>query len=566
MKFSAFSVYLKRLEAVSSRIEITKILSELFKAATRNEIGNIVNLSLGQLAPSFNSIVFNIAEKMMIQALAKAYSVSPEEILKLYKQKGDLGEVAHELSKNKDSNLTVNDVFDKFVSLAKDEGEGSVERKIEAISDLLQKMDPLSARFTARIPVGKLRLGFSDKTVIDALSWMETGSKANSAEIEKAYFVVADIAYIATLVKEHGVQGIAKKITPVINTPVLPMLAQRVKSPAEMVEKMEEVAVEPKFDGLRAQIHFSKSGVKVFTRNLNDISWMFPELGDTQKFSNATDFIIDTEAVGVDEERKQAANFQTTMTRRRKHDIDKYSTSIPIQFNVFDIMYKNGRSLMDLPYLQRREELKDLFKKNNLFLVDRFVVTKDPQVIMVEMETKLGEGLEGVMVKKLDSKYIAGRTGYRWVKLKEGEKQAAKLADTIDAVVMGFTAGKGKRAGFGLGQFLVGVVDGEQIKTTTKIGTGISDDQFKDLKVRLTKIQVKQKPGEYEVDKNLQPDFWVEPKLIVEIAADEITKSPNHTAGLALRFPRLIKFRDDKDKQSATTLTELHKLFELQKK
>ncbi len=572
MKFSEFSQYLKRLEEVSSRIEITKILVELFKQSDKDEVTNIVNLSLGQLAPSYKSIVFNVAEKMMIQAIAKAYAKPPEEILRLYKQKGDLGSASQELAKNSSADISVNAIFAEFVKLARDEGEGSVERKIEAIATLLSKVDPLSARFIARIPVGKLRLGFSDKTVIDALSWMETGDKSKSAEIEKAFFVVPDIAYIAREVKIYGADKISKNISPILGIPILPMLAQRVKSPSEMIEKMEEVSIEPKFDGLRAQIHFGKEGVKVFTRNLNEVSWMFPELDKTLEISNARDFIIDTEAVGVDEKTKLMANFQTTMTRRRKHGITEFSSSVPIQFNVFDIMYKNGRSLIGKTYLTRRKELKDLFKKNNLFLVDRFIVTKDTEIIKKEMDKELSAGLEGVMVKRIDSKYIAGRTGFRWVKLKESEKQAAKLADTIDVVVMGYTQGKGKRAVFGIGQFLVGVVDNKKnsddyvVKTTTKIGTGISDDQLRQLKQRLTKLEVKEKPEEYDVDKNLTPDFWVTPKLIVEIAADEITKSPNHTAGLALRFPRLIKFRDDKNIENATTLEELQHLFKLQKK
>ncbi|MBX4205865.1 ATP-dependent DNA ligase [Candidatus Microgenomates bacterium] len=565
MKFSELSIYLQKLEDISSRIEITKILVELFKKSDSSEIGQIVNLTLGQLAPSFKSIVFNVAEKMMIQSLAIAYDETPEEILKLYKLHGDLGNVSATLNKNKDTSLTVKQIFEQLVEIAQDEGEGSVDRKIQALATLLKKVDSLSSRFLTRIPVGRLRLGFSDKTIIDALSWMHTGDKSLSKEIEKAYFVVPDIALLAKEIKQKGIKEAVKNITPILGTPVLPMLAQRVKSPTEMIEKMTEVAIEPKFDGLRAQIHFDGKNVKVFTRNLNDVSWMFPELANTQKFTNAKKFIVDTEAVGVSEETKQMANFQTTMTRRRKHDIEKYSSSIPIQFNVFDVVLVNNKSLMDETYLSRRKHLDNLFKANNLFLVDQFIVTKDPKVIDYEMQKELSEGLEGVLIKKTDSKYIAGRTGYRWVKLKESENQSAKLADTIDAVVMGYTAGKGKRAGFGVGQFLVGVVDKDKIKTITKIGTGLTDDQFRELKQRLTKLEVKDKPKEYEVDKILEPDFWVIPSQVVEIAADEITKSPNHTAGLALRFPRLIKFRDDKSIKQATNLKELKSLYNLQK-
>ena len=168
------------------------------------------------------------------------------------------------------------------------------------------------------------------------------------------------------------------------------------------------------------------------------------------------------------------------------------------------------------------------------------------------------------MVKRANSRYVPGRTGWRWVKMKESEKAAAKLADTLDLVVMGYTRGRGKRATFGVGQFFAGVKDGGKIKTVTKVGTGLTDKQFKELSARLNKISVKEKPKNYEVDKTLEPDFWVTPELVVEIAADEITKSPNHTAGMALRFPRLIKFRDDKSADQITTLEELKELAEMQ--
>ena len=144
--------------------------------------------------------------------------------------------------------------------------------------------------------------------------------------------------------------------------------------------------------------------------------------------------------------------------------------------------------------------------------------------------------------------------------MKEAEGSSGKLADTVDCVVMGYTQGKGKRAGFGIGQFLAGIVDGDKVKSVTKVGTGLTDEQFRELKKRLVALTVGEMPKEYEVHKDLAPDFWVRPELIVELAADEVTKSPKHTAGLALRFPRLVKFRDDKSPAQATTLKEIKKL------
>jgi DNA ligase-1 len=580
MKFGELAKYLEKLEKTSSRIKITEILSEVFKKAKAEEIDKITYLLLGQLAPSYEGLVFNIAERMMLQIIAKAFSVDIQEVKKIYKKKGDLGRVAFACAKNKKSksksqNLSVVDVYEELKLIAEEEGEGSQERKIEGMAKLLANLDSLSVRYVGRMPIGRLRLGFSDKTIIDALSWMVKGDKTARDDLEKAYFVLPDIGLLAKSVKKFGVIKALRNIKPVIGVPVLPMLAQRLKSPAEMVEKMQEVGVEPKFDGLRIQIHYKKSGfgkegknVRAFTRNLNDTGWMFPELKGIKKYIHADEAILDCEAVGVDEKRRVLANFQKTMTRRRKHEIEKIASKIPIRFYVFDILLKNEKSMMNKKYVERREVLDKTVKKSKVLEVVDSKITQDPKVIEKMMKMEIKEGLEGIIVKRAGSRYVPGRCGWRWVKMKEEESAKAKLADTLDCIVMGYSVGRGKRAEFGIGQFLVGMLDpldDEKIKSLTKVGTGLTDDQFRELKKRLVKLEVSNKPKEYKVDKDLKPDFWVRPSLVVEVAADEITKSPKHTAGYALRFPRLVKFRDDKSVSQATTVSEIKKLFKLQK-
>jgi DNA ligase-1 len=573
MKFKDFAVYLDLLEKTSSRIEITKILAELFRKSDKGEIDKVVYLSLGGLVPQYKGIVFNIAERMMAQAIAKAYGQKVEKVRELYKKKGDLGDVVFsfaETKKLKDKRTekpTITDVYNRLFKIAQDEGEGSQDRKIVKTADLLSRLDPLSAKFVARIPIGNLRLGFSDKTVLDALSWMEKGDKSAKNDLEKAYYVLPDVGLLAKNVKSYGVRKAVKKIKPVIGVPVLPMLAQRLKSPAEMIEKMGEVAVEPKFDGLRISLHY-KSGkngfVKAFTRNMNETSWMFPELKDISKYISANEIILDSEAVGVDEVRQGLANFQKTMTRRRKHEIQDKALKIPIKFYVFDIIIKDGKSLLSMPYLKRRKILAKTVKSGKVLEVVDYQITSNPKTIEKEMAREVKEGMEGIIVKRADSEYVAGRTGWRWVKMKEAESKVSKLSDTLDCVVMGYTGGRGKRVTFGIGQFLVGIKDNDKIKTVTKVGTGLTDELFREMKKRLKILEVNSQPKEYEVDKNLKPDFWVAPSLVVEIAADEITKSPKHTAGYALRFPRLIRFRDDKSPAQVTTVSEVKKLYKLQ--
>ncbi len=564
MDLTTFAGYLDKLEKTASRLEITQILSNLLKEASSSEIDKAVYLSLGVLAPNYEGVILNLAEKMMLRVLSLAYGISLDEVKSEYKRKGDIGNVAQELSEKqgfKGESVSVAEIYENLFAIAKDSGEGSQDRKIEKMAKILSEIDPESARFIARIPVGRLRLGFSEKTVLDALSSM---SGVPSTEIESAYNIHPDIGYIAKLVKDNKLES----AVPEIGVPVVPMLAARLNSPTEMIKKMGEVSVEPKFDGLRIFIHYKKKGdvVKIFTRNMNSIPLeTFPELKDVGKFIKARDAILDSEAIGVDPEREMFLDFQKTIQRRRKYEITKNASEIPLQFQVFDILLLNGKSMIQVPYLDRREALKKVVVNDSLLKVDENTVTSDPEVIKELHQKYLKKNLEGVVVKKTKAGYISGRTGWNWVKMKEVEGTRGKLSDTIDCVIMGYTAGKGKRADFGMGQFLAGIRDGDKFKTLTKVGTGLTDEQFKELKKRLFKISSVSKPKEYEVDKDLIPDFWVMPKVVVELAADEITISPKHTAGLALRFPRLVRFRDDRGASDITSLSELKDLFRLQK-
>ena len=592
MTFSELAKYLERLEATPSRLEITRILAELFKKAEADEIDKITYLVLGTLAPNYKGIVFNMADKLVIQAVAKAYGRNTQDVILEYKKTGDLGQVAEEFAGNSKSEIrnskqiTILQIYNDLNKIAQDEGEGSVERKVDKMAELLNKVDSLSARYLTRIPIGKLRLGFSDKTIIDALSWMETGGKSKSKKIGEAYNILPDVGLLAKNVKRMGIDRACKNVSPVVGIPVLPMLAQRLKSPKEMIEKMGEVFVEPKFDGLRVLIHYKKLRtkskeeikkgrneegnilIKAFTRNSNDVTDMFPEIQRIGEFVKCDEVILDSEAVGMDPEMKRLLDFQTTMKRRRVHQIGLTASAIPLRFQIFDVLYKDGVNLMDLPYEKRRSVLEKIFTDNKLFVVDEKIKTDDPEVINSEYRRRIKEGLEGVIVKKADGQYVAGRTGWRWVKMKQEEAAEGKLSDTVDCVVMGYTVGRGKRAGFGVGQFLVGITSDSKsngkILTLTKIGTGLTDEQFRELKTRLTKLEVKEKPREYEAHKNYTPDYWVEPKLVVELAGDDLTKSPTHTSGYALRFPRLVNFRDDKSVAEATTLQEIKTLFGMQ--
>lgn len=564
MKFKSLATYLEKLEKTSSRNEITSILADLFEKSDKEEIEKIVYLVLGQLAPNYKGVVLNIAERMMWKILAQAYDTEEIKIKEMFKKEGDLGNVAYLLSQNNESSLSVVDVFNELMDIAEDGGSGSQERKVSMMAKLLGNLDKLSARYVARIPVGKLRLGFSEMTILDALSVMTKGDKSDRKRIEEAFNVSVDIGKIARMVKS----GKELHAEPVPGTPVRPSLAERLPSAEKIMEKVgTNVYVEPKYDGFRSQVHIWKEKgerkVAIFSRNMEATTQMFPDVVEYAKEIKVESAIFDSEAIGYDAIKDKFLPFQETIQRKRKHGIEEAAKTFPLKLFIFDILYKNGENLMDKPFNERRKILENTVKENGNIFVTRQDTIKKPDLIRDLVKKYLSEGLEGAMIKKIDAPYKAGGRGYHWVKYKKTTEKG--LADTIDCLVLGVNKGKGKRSGFGAGAFLVGVRNGDKLLSVSKIGTGLTDEQWRELYLRSEKVKSKNKPNEYVVDKNLEPDTWVRPSIVVEILADEITISPIHSAKFALRFPRLIRFRDEKSVKDVTSVEELSKLFDMQK-
>jgi len=568
MLFSKLASYFNKLEKTSGRLEMTAILAELFKEAGDDEVRQVCYLSLGRLGPLYESLDFNLAGKLMMRVLARAYKVGEPEVRKIYGEVGDLGNVAQFLggkqkTDDRKQKLTVNEVFDRLYEIARVSGSGSVEQKIVWMVELLQLSEPLSAKYIVRIPLGNMRLGFSEKTLIEALSWMERGDKSLKTEIEHGYHVFPDIGEIADRFKEKGIKGL-EGIKIKIGAPVLPQLCQRVGTPEEMIEKQGgRVLAEPKFDGERIQLHLDRGQkflVKMFTRDLEEVSDMFPELVEVVDAQiKADQVVLDGEVVGVDPETSKFIPFQETIQRKRKYGVKEKAQEIPVKYFAFDILHKNGKDLLNLPFSKRREILEKTIgglkgvKEINVTPQREFT---EPEGLQEFLEEEVGKGAEGLVVKDPRAEYEAGARKFRWIKYKP-EK------DTVDAVVLGYYFGEGKRAGFGIGKFLTGVYD-ERIdgfKTLTKVGTGLTDEQWVSMKTQMSKLKTQICPKGVDVPKGLTPDVWVRPEMVVVIKYDEISKSPLHTAGYALRFPRLISFRDDKSAAEATTTEEIREMY-----
>lgn len=570
MLFSTLAAYLQKLEGTRSRNAITGILAELLHHADSREIGKLCYLLQGRVAPLYEATEFGMADKFMIRAISRAYGVPSDEVIRKFKELGDLGKAATALHHGKTQKLEVRDAYNLLRQIAETGGQGSQEKKIQLLSDILIRVDAVAACYVVRIPLDKLRLGFSETTILDSLSWMLKGDKSLRSTLEDAYNVRPDIGYISETVKKEGIRGLSH-VRARVGSPVLAQLCQRLPNASDMIKKMGKVAVEPKYDGVRVQIHVmreKKGGATVatFSRNLERTTDMFPELSEIRKEVAATEAILDCEAVGLDPKTGKITSFQETSTRKRKHGIGEASKSVPLRFFVFDILYTDGKDLLAVPLSERRNILARTVRPARLLAISPQIVTDDPTTLRAYHDKQLRLGLEGVVVKKWNSPYEPGRRGYSWVKFKEEEGRTGKLTDTIDAVIMGYYLGEGKRTGFGIGAFLVGVRKNDQFVTVTKIGTGVSDDLWKDLRKQLHAIEARGIPKEYrDVSKGLIPDVWVRPRIVVELAGDDVTKSPNHTAGFAVRFPRLVRIRTDKRPDQATTVREVEEMFNSQK-
>lgn len=572
MYFSTLATYFERIEEKSSRLEITHILAELFNQLSVEEIGQTVYLLQGRVAPLFEKTEFGMAEKTVIKSIVSSLNVDRPYFEKENRRLGDVGKTVEEFKKQyvsfEEREMTINEVFLDLERLAKASGDGSNEMKVGILSGLIRQLDSKSCRYLVRIPQGMMRLGFSDMTIIDSYSWMLTGTKQYRPEIEAAYHVRPDLGYIGRLIKEKGIEGI-KKVTPHIFTPIIMMRAERLSSGKEIIKQIGTCAIEPKYDGFRLQIHYKKKSgeVRLYSRNLEDVSYMYPDVVmGVQQEINVEEVIFEGEAIGYNPKTKQFLPFQETVQRKRKYDIEEKAKEIPLKLFVFELLYYNGVSYINETFLKRREVLEKVMNKDNspekhTTILAPHSLLSDPVIIEKNFDDAVEEGLEGIIAKKLDGTYKPGARGWNWIKFKRS--YSSKIHDTVDCLVMGYDTGKGKRTGFGIGAFLVGVYDEkeETFKTVSKIGTGLTDDEWREMKMRCDKLQTKKKPPEYLIDKTMEVDMWVTPGIVVEVKADEITQSPNHTALFALRFPRLVRFRDDKSKTDVTSFSEISDLY-----
>ncbi len=568
-----------KLESTGSRLEMTSILADFFRRADKTELRSIVYLSQGKLHPDFVPGVLGMADRLVLKAIAKA-SGNPEEMAeRLAIETGDPGQVAEALiSKKKQmslfsEDLTVERVVKGLATIESADGRDSQDTKQRTLAGLLHDSNPVEARYLCRTVTGRMRVGAADMTILDALA-EAFASKEDRPAIERTFNVTCDIGLVAETIANGGMDAV-RAIGVKVDSPVNVMLAERLPSIAEVVEKMGgRCAMEFKYDGIRVQAHISKDSVKLYSRRLEDLTPNFPDIAEAIRARcRHREAIIEGECMAIDPETGYMLSFQNVTHRRKKHGMEEVVREVPVRIFMFDMLYADGRDWTLEPYPDRRAALEAGFEIGDQVQMTTMRIVESPEEGEDFFAGAVAARCEGIIAKSVapDSVYRAGSRGYLWIKYKKDYQQA--LTDSFDLAVVGAFYGMGKRAGR-YGALLMAVYDGKtgMFETVCKLGTGF-DDAFLDAMPTLLNGTLSEERPQ-SVSAEMIPDVWFEPAVVLEVVAAEITLSPIHTAakdvlkegaGLGIRFPRFTgRVRDDKTPEQCTTVTEIMEMYGMQ--
>jgi len=582
LKYLLVANVYEQIENTTKRLEMTDYLVELFRKTPKNLIDKVVYLTQGKLYPDFMGIEIGMAEKLAIKAVARAAGRRIQDIESDLRGTGDLGETAQKFLEKKlqvtffQQPLTVERVYRTLDKIARASGSGSIDQKISLLAGILSDAEPKEAKYIIRTLTGKLRLGIADMTVLDALAMAYGGGKEARPILERAYNVSSDLGQVAKIVAEKGIESL-KDFKVSIGKPIRPMLAERLSSPEEILEKLGGKCIaEYKYDGERVQAHKNGEEVLLFSRRLENITNQFPDAAELiREYVKPQSVIIEAECVSVDLETGEMRPFQELMHRRRKHEIQQAIKEYPVSLFVFDVLYVDGKDLTLEPYPIRHEMLKKIVNLSDRVQIAKYLITDDPKELEVFFQEAIENGCEGLVCKSIneDSIYQAGSRGWLWIKYKRDYK--SEMTDAVDLAIVGAFHGRGKRAGT-YGALLLAAYNPEEdiFETVCKCGSGFTDEDLEKIPKMLELHKIPHKHA--RVKSKLEADVWFEPKVVIEVIGAEITLSPVHTcatgairegSGLAIRFPRFTgRYRPDKSAEDSTTVKEIIEMYQNQLK
>jgi len=582
LRYAVIAEAYEKIESTTKRLEMTDFLVDLLKNTPKEIIDKVAYLTQGRIYPDFVSLEIGVAERLAIKALARASGRNEREIEEDLKKTGDIGETAQKFLASKkqvtffQKSLTVQRVYETLDKMAKASGSGAVDIKMALLAGLLADATPKEAKYILRTVTGNLRLGVADMTVLDALSIAYGGGKEARELVERAYNISSDLGRVAKIMAEKGLRGI-KTFEVSIGEPIRPMLAERLGSPEEILEKLGGKCIaEYKYDGERVQMHKKDDEVVLFSRRLENISSQYPDAIELVKnYVEAKDAILEAECVAMDLNTGEMRPFQELMHRRRKYGVKEAMAEYPVSLFMFDALYVDGRDLTLERYPVRRKALEKAIRESDRVKIAKHIITSDVKELEDFFLEAIEDGCEGLVCKSIaeDSVYQAGARGWLWIKYKRDYK--SEMTDTVDLVIVGAFHGRGKRAGT-YGALLLAAYnpDGDTFETVTKCGTGFKDEDLAKLPKMMQKHVIPHRHP--RVNSTLEADVWFEPVVVIEILGAEITLSPIHTcamdairkaSGLAIRFPRFTgNYRLDKAAEDATTVSEIVEMYQKQLK
>jgi DNA ligase 1 len=565
------------LERTTGRLALTERLTRLLAQTPPDLLPTVCYLSQGLIAPAYAGVDLGVAEKLAVRALATAIDATPEAVAEEIRRTGDLGQAGEQLKSaqpalDQPARLEVGEVAETLLEVARAAGAGSQGRKLELLAGLLERATPLETRYLLRLVTRNLRLGVGTPTILDALAQVYAGGKADRPVLERAYNVCSDLGLVAQTLAAQGIDAVTA--LPVrAGRPVRVMLAQRLSEADEILAKLGgECAAEYKYDGMRVQAHRTADGrIELFTRRQERVASQFPDVvAMLDTGLGPAEAIVEGEIVAYDAAAGELRPFQEVMLRRRTHGIAEVALEVPVALFCFELLYADGEDFTRLPYPERRDRLAAAIATTDRLRLTTAHRVDTPDALEAAFTQAVADGSEGLVCKAIgpDSGYRAGARGWSWIKLKRDYR--TELADTLDLVVVGAYAGRGRRHGtYGAVLLAAYDPDADLFRTVGRCGAGFSDADLAALPGRLEPWRAAGRPA--SVDSRVPVDVWFTPGLVLEVLSAELTLSPNHTAGwdvlqgaagLAMRFPRFTgRWRDDKEAVDATTTGQLVDLF-----
>jgi DNA ligase-1 len=569
MRYKKLAELYEALGGTTKRLEKIRILSKFLKELSKDD-DEVLYLLLGDIYPEYDERRIGISSQLAIKAISKATGIESKQVVREWKSLGDLGKVAEKLTECKKQStlhshvLTTEKVLENLRKLPELEGKGTISRKLGLITELLTSASSVEALYLVRTLIGDLRIGVKESTIREAMaSAFFNSEKGASKRIQNAIDKSNDIAEVFKSARKGKLKDL-DKISMEIGKPIKVMLAQKAETIKDGFKAVgKPCAIEYKYDGFRLLIHKKGNEIKLFTRRLENVTKQFPDVvKNIRKYVKGKNFILDSEAVGYDRKTKEYKPFQSISQRiRRKYHIDKIVEELPVEVNVFDILYYRNRPLLNKPFRERTELLRKIIKNHPYKIIhSKQIITSNEKTAEKFYKRALKDHQEGIMFKKLDAIYQPGSRVGHMLKLKPEERD-------LDLVIVGAEYGTGKRSGW-MSSFILackGKKKGEYLEIG-KMGTGIKEKRAD--KLGLSEITFE------ELTKILRPFILkekgrkaeIKPRVVVSVTYQEIQKSPNYKSGFALRFPRFTALRPDRSASDVATLEEVEKDFGGQKR